>query len=232
MERLAAYLAAFARLLGNKDRVHFDRLDPGSTASVARVEREAVPKVFARIDGARRAEAANDVSDALEEINDLARADNALARVDRRPANGERTTVLHFSGRDTPVQSKFGPFTEATELVGELVRIGGKDESAHATLIDAEGRSWSGEIKKDLAQAMAHYLYKTVRVAGDVRWMRDEDGAWKMLALRFSTFEQLSNEGLLSAVKNLRALRDSDWSKSKDIDAEIRDSRGHGDELH
>jgi len=139
---------------------------------------------------------------------------------------------LQFPGRETPVQSKFGPFTETTEIIGELVRVGGKDDSAHATLVDAEGKSWPGEIKKDLAQSMAHHLYKTIRVAGDARWLRDEDGVWKLLTLRISSFAPLSEEGLLGAVSRLRSLRDSDWAKSADIDAEINASRGHGDDLH
>jgi hypothetical protein len=232
MERLAAYLAAFAKLLGNETSVHFRRLDGGSTTPVALVEREAAPKVFARVERADRRDAANDERAAFKEINELARSDNAVATLFRVPQNGNKTTVLHFPGRETPAKSKFGPFNEPAVVVGELVRVGGKDASAHALLVDAEGKSWSAEIKKDMAQRMGPHLYNVLRVTGEARWERDEEGHWKLLNFKVIDFDPLPNEDLLDGVKKLRALRDSDWSKSSDIDGDFRAARGHEDGLH
>ena len=43
MARLAAYMGELARLLGRLDKVHFVRLEEGSTVLVQRVEPEAAP---------------------------------------------------------------------------------------------------------------------------------------------------------------------------------------------
>lgn len=232
MDRLAAYLAAFAKLLGNQQSVHFERLDPGSTTPVALVEREAIPKVWARVERAGKQDAANDEKAAFREINELARADNAIAKLVRVPSQGQTATIINFPGRDTVQQSKFGPFNETAVVSGELVRIGGKDESAHALIIDAEKKTWPGEIKKELARRMAQFLYQEIRVIGEARWERDESGIWKLLAFRIAEFEPLSGDGLLDAVGKLRALHDSDWAKSEDIDGKIRASRGYDEGLH
>lgn len=232
MERLAAYLSAFAKLLGHGDRVHFKKVDGGSTAPVAIVEREAVPKVWARVERAQRQDAANDEKAAFKELNEMARADNAVAKLFRIPAQGREATVLEFPGKDTPCQSKFGPFTEAASVVGELVRIGGKDATAHAALIDAEGKLWNGEVRREVAQLLAPYLYKVVRAVGDVRWERTEEGDWRMLSFKIASFQEVDGGGLLDGIEKLRALRDSEWAQSRDIDGEIRASRGHDDGLH
>ena len=48
MARLAQYLAELAALLGQPERVHFEKLKKGSVRLVARVEHEAIPKVRMR----------------------------------------------------------------------------------------------------------------------------------------------------------------------------------------
>jgi hypothetical protein len=232
MERLAAYLASFAKLLGNQQSVHFSRVDGGSTATVAVVKKEAAPKVLARVESVGRGEAANDAIAAYRQINDLARGDNARARLIRVPALGTPITVLIFPGCDTPVEPTFGPFNDQAIIQGELVRIGGKDATAHVLVVDAEGRSWPGEVKKELAIRMARFLYHTVRLVGEARWQRTEDGTWKLLNLRITDFEPLSDETLDQGIAKLRALSDSDWATSKDIDGDIRCLRENEDGLH
>ena len=48
MERLADYVAAFARLLGEVAAVHFDRIEHGSVCLTAKVDEPAQPKVLER----------------------------------------------------------------------------------------------------------------------------------------------------------------------------------------
>ena len=79
---------------------------------------------------------------------------------------------------------------------------------------------------------MGSYLYQHVRIRGEARWERLEDGKWNLINLRIAEFEAVADEGLIDGIQKLRSLRDSDWSKSKDIDGAIRASRGHDDELH
>ncbi len=237
LERLAAYLAALAKLLGNEKSVHFRKLLPGSVRPVAWVEWEAVPKVAQRVERASHMDSrpANDERAAFKELNSLLMSDNAVAKLNRTEATNKARrpeTVLNFPGRDTPRPARFGPFNEAATIQGQLRRIGGKDASAHALIVDAEGRSWPGECKRDLAQRMAPYLYRDVRIIGEARWERDEEAKWKLIDLRIHDFAPMADETLLDSVDKLRALRSSDWASVKDIDGAIRASRGHDDELH
>ena len=43
MARLAEYIRELSTLLGNQDKVHFDRLEEGSTVPIIRVDHEAFP---------------------------------------------------------------------------------------------------------------------------------------------------------------------------------------------
>lgn len=234
MNRLAEYLAALSKLLGHQSNVHFSGLANGSTRAIATVEREAAPKVALRVAHASSGAAANDAVAAFNEINKLLRLDNAVGQLRHRPHAGIESVVIKFPGREAPLPEKFGPFKEAAEVDGELVRIGGRDSSAHATIVDASGTPWSAELTRELAQRIASYLYKgpVLRVSGEARWERDESGHWKMLGFKMNDFVVLDDVDLGQVTQQLRALRDSDWSKQSDIDASINRLRGHEDGLH
>jgi hypothetical protein len=235
MERLAKYMAALAKMLGHGSSVHFNRLESGSTVNVMRVQREDAPKVYDRVERIAKGEASNDAVAAFDELNVLLRDDSAIGRLSRKqPDAVNAALVLSFPGRDMPKQPTYGPFTETAVVEGELVRIGGKDKSAHAQIVDPEGVTWSGEMSRDLASRMAVYLYKgsVLRVTGDARWERREDGSWKLNGFKILDFEVLQDDTLEAATERLRSLRKTDWDSVDDVDAFITASRGESDGLH
>jgi hypothetical protein len=232
--RLASYIGALAKLLGHEASVHFGRINSGSTAPVAMVEREASPKVAARVEHLGSGGGSAEVLAAFNEINALLRSDNAVGQLRRTPWGGEKRVLLMFPGRDGPEPRKFGPFTEPASVDGELVRIGGRDKTAHAQLLDAEGKFWTFELGKELASRMAVYLYKgpVLRVSGDAKWERSEEGAWVLCGFKVHDFEVLADESLLESVQKLRSLRDTAWAGEVDIDAAIGAKRGQDEGLH
>lgn len=235
MERLAKYLAALAKMLGHGGSVHFDRLETGSTKSLMHVQREDAPKVFDRVEHIAKGQAANDATAAYDELNSLLRDDNAIGKLSRKTPNSQNSSVvLIFSGRDIPKPTTYGPFYEEAVIEGELVRIGGKDKSAHAQIVDPEGKTWSGEMDRDLARAMAQYLYKgtVLRVSGDGRWERLENGSWHLILFKIKSFEVLADDTLDDATHRLRSLKKTDWDSVGDVDAVITASRGESDGLH
>lgn len=235
MERLAKYLVALAKMLGHGSSVHFDRLETGSTKSLMRVQREDAPKVYGRLEHIYLMQAANDATAAFDELNSLLRDDNAIGRLSRKVPDWEGTeVVLTFLGRDLPKPITYGPFHEEAVVEGELVRIGGKDKTAHAQIVDPEGKTWSGEMDRDLARDMAQYLYKgtVLRVSGDARWERLENSAWHLMAFKIKSFEVLADDTLDDATKRLRSLHKTDWDSVDDVDAFITASRGESDGLH
>lgn len=235
MERLAKYLAALAKLMGNSSSVHFARVESGSTRPIMVVEREAAPKVATRLLDISKGDASNDAQMGFDELNDLLRDDNAIGKLHRKAAGAnESALILRFAGKEIPRPSKYGPFTEPASVDGELVRVGGKDKTAHATIVDVEGRSWSVEVDRELAKQMAPYLFlgPILRVRGDARWLRSENGAWNLLAFKAAAFDVLDADNLDEVAAKLRRLRKTDWDSVDDIDGYITAMRGETDGLH
>lgn len=235
MERLAKYLAALARMMGHVSSVHFDRLETGSTKSLMKVQREDAPKVFDRVELIAKRQAANDATAAFDELNSLLRDDSAIGKLSRKtPDSSNSAVVLTFLGRELPKPATYGPFTEEAVVEGELVRIGGKDKTAHALIVDPEGKSWSGEMDRELAREMAKYLYNgtVLRVTGDARWQRLENATWQLMGFKIKTFAVLADDTLDDATKRLRNLYKTDWDNVGDVDAFITASRGESDGLH
>jgi hypothetical protein len=225
MARLAAYMQKLAVLLGQEDRVHFIRLEPGSTSVVHRVEREAVPKVRQRVMQVATDDGPEDSKKAYRELNDMLRSDNAVAEL-----KGPTDNILRFPGREIEKPQRIGPFKQHAELDGILVRIGGKDATAHATLEDSEGNSWSCEVSRALAREMAHFLFgKTLRVNGTARWERTEEGEWHLNKFVGESFRQLNDDELDAVVESLRAI-DADWKP--DAQELLRKLRTEDNGLH
>ncbi|MES2075660.1 MAG: hypothetical protein V4462_08590 [Pseudomonadota bacterium] len=235
MERLAKYMAALAKMIGHGSSVHFHRMQSGSTVSVLKVKREDAPKVLRRLSLVGTDDALAEAEAGFDELNCLLRDDNAIGRLSRMAADDVASAVvLEFPGRELPRPSKFGPFTEPATIDGELVRIGGKDKSAHAWIVDAEGRSWTGEVSREVARELAQYLYKgaVLRVSGDAKWERNENGSWVLLHFRINAFQLLDNDTLVDAANRLRGLQQTGWVDVDDIDGMITAMRGDGNGLH
>lgn len=235
MERLAEYLTALAKMLGHSGSVHFNRLEKGSTKSVMHVQREDAPKVYERVENLARGQAANDAKVAYDQLNNLLYDDGAIGRLSRKLPDVESSViVLNFLGRELLKPPTFGPFYEEATIEGELVRIGGKDKSAHAQIVDPEGNSWSGEMDRDMASEMAQYLYKgtVLRVTGDARWERLEDASWRLDKFKIKSFTVLADDTLDEVTERLRNLKKTNWDSVGDIDAFITASRGESDGLH
>src|SRR4051812_46095878 len=92
MARLAAYLAQLSLLLGNAERVHFDRLNKGSAIVQTKVEAQAVPKIETRLRQAGAADAPDDVVKSYKQLNRMLREDNATGVL--RRAKG--ATIIRF----------------------------------------------------------------------------------------------------------------------------------------
>jgi hypothetical protein len=231
MARLGEYMAEFGKLLANCDSVHFGGLEEGSTVVRALVKFEAVPKVRSRLHEIKRAEAAADAGDAFNRLNVMLREDNAIGLV-LAANDGSFTEELRLPGRELPVVLEIGPFSEPATIKARLYRIGGKDETAHAQLEDAAGRTWNGKLSQEQATAMSRIgLYSWFLVRGTARWTRIEDGSWKLVDFRIDEFSQLPTESLQKDIAALRAIEGSRWGDA-DPSAFIEESPKNNDGVH
>ena len=139
--------------------------------------------------------------------------------------------VPDFPGKTAPKVERFGPIVEHLTMDGQIMRLGGKEATAHAQIVTSEGKSENAEMSIEIGKQLRKYLWgKTIRFSGVARWERRDDEIWHLLQYKITSFEPIEDESLAEATKKLRALESSDWSKVQDIDAHICDMRG--DSVH
>ncbi|MBI4725398.1 MAG: hypothetical protein HY765_10605 [Rhodomicrobium sp.] len=223
MARLAEYMHELADLLGEQDKVHFDRLEKGSAVLVSKVERVAAPKVATRVQGLRDGTAPEDVRKAFRQLDTMLAYDNAVGKLVEAGAE-----VIEFPGRLRPKPQVFGPFNQEGTLDGRLVRIGGRTKDIRALLDDGH-RVYPCTVTKDQAKRLAAHLFEIVRVAGRGRWTREADGKWKLHGFKVFSFEVLDDRRLSEVVAELRAVPGNEWREIVDPYGELASLRGNDD---
>jgi hypothetical protein len=202
MARLAEYLAALAKLLGHQEHTHFVRVEPGSARLVHKVDAVDVPKVESRLHNIRAGDAPRDALVARQALEDLLANDNALGSLFESETG---RVVVPFVGRDRPKVITFPPFREDTTIQGQIVNIGGRDATAHATLQDGDAFHVNVSMKRDLAREMAKLLYgPTVRLHGNGRFERQNDGVWKMLDFKVDRYSILEDKTVAETLAVIR----------------------------
>lgn len=225
MERLAEYAAALAKLLGEQQNVHFRSIEAGSAVLVATVDPPAERNVRDRVINVRDGGGPGDARKAFADLDDLLRKDNATGLL----SDDAGGIVIPFPGRNRPEPTVYGPFREDGTVDGQLIRVGGKDDTVPVHLRD-------GTIihklvcTPEIARRIAPHLYgPTLRVHGTGSWVRTGGGVWELRNFRISEFEVLDDASLLTVVGNLRKVKGSDWSTVPDPVRALLAER-HGDE--
>lgn len=204
MERLAEYLAELSILFGNSDKVHFVKLVRGSAVLETAVESVAVPKVRQRLTMTASQGSSEDASAPFRKLNQMLAQDNAVGKLRRGSA-----IVLDFIGRNAP-KLDFGPVTQHSDVQGQLVRIGGRDATAHGLIEDFGGGVWKIVTTRDVARQLSPVLYgPPIRASGMGRWYRSEFGEWILDELRLQSWEQLPDISLRQGITMLRGISSS-----------------------
>lgn len=217
MSRLAEYMGELAKLLGENDSVHFARLEPGSAVLVSTIDQPAVPKVSERIGGVMTGTAPKDAMQAFKTLDTMLAKDNAIGVL----TSSTGAEIIPFPGRTRPKPVRYGPFKEHGSLDGVLIRIGGRDESIPVLLEDGEA-SFSCQTNVETSKRLApHYRAGTLRVHGEGKWVREEDGSWRLLEFYIEDFEVLDDSSLLDVMGELRAVEGSSWGERSDAMTDI-----------
>jgi hypothetical protein len=200
MSRLAEYMAGFALLLGHEEHVHFDNLKPGSLTVVSRIEPVAQNKVQRRLDEVRFGTAPKAAMDAFRQIDEKLAADNAVGRVNRGKAK-----VVEFPGRNRPAESSVGPIVQAGTLDGEVIQVGGRDETINIHIKAGDDIHRCITTKAIARQLAQHIFGAPVRVRGTGTWSRAESGGWKLHRFDIESFQTLDDTPLSKMFDGLRA---------------------------
>lgn len=204
MARLAEYMAALAKMFGHAERTHFVAVEKGSAKLRTAVDPVDAPKVEARLNGVRIGDAPKDAIAGKLALEDLLANDNAVATLTEGDTD---RVVIPFIGRNRPKALTFPPFREDTSIDGVLVKIGGKDPSAHATLQDGDIFHGGVTMRRELARELAPLLYgPTIRMFGNGRFERQADGVWKMSDFKVDRYERLDDRDIGEALAGIRTV--------------------------
>lgn len=229
MARLAEYMAQLATLLGNRERVHFLRLEEGSAVLVSSVEPVAFPKVEERVSQVARGDGPKDAMQAFKAIDTMLAKDGAIA-VLTTPTEGN---VIEFPGRSRPKPVKYGPFREQGTLDGRIIRIGGRDETIPVWLKRGELEYYCSVRDEAVARRLAaHYLGGVVRVSGNGKWLREENGSWTLQQFDIIDFEVIDDSPIANVVDRLRGVEGARWHESEDALSDILGLRRDEQDRH
>lgn len=224
MERLAEYLYELAILLGETKSVHFVELVEGTTQIVHRIEREAVPKVEARLKGVRDRDATQEALRAYDAINGYLRDDAADAVLRE---GGDGAQIIEFPGANELAEPEYGPFNQSGTIDGVVMKVGGKRERVPVHLVTRDGADIGCMTTRAIAKDLAKHIFgDELRLTGTGRWFRDKYGKWVLRTFAVTSFEQLDTKSLSELAAKLSAVEGAGWKTLGDPWAALAEIRG------
>jgi hypothetical protein len=221
MARLADYLARLAVVFGHKEHVHFLKVRKGSAIPEIHVQQASARMVSARLKLVGTTDAPKDLTSSVQNINAMLREDNASAVL--RLKDGAQ--LIQFPGCKTPLAEE-AVVHEAGELVGAVIRVGGKDDTVPLTLQDTDGTIYLCTTTRAIARELAQHIFgDLVRVQGTGKWRRTPERVWALDDFRIKSWEQLDQTPLADEIKALRAVEGSLWNGFADPQAELKKLR-------
>lgn len=222
LDRLALYLQEMSKLLGHSEKVHFDRLVKGSAAVRVWVEDSVAPEVRrrTRLAVAGSKEAPPEAVESLVRINSLLRQDGKRAQL----KDPEGAVIYPFPGARQAAENPL-IVDEDCSVVGQVIRIGGKDDTIPMLLKGTDGEDYRCSIRgTDLAKDIAaHYLSAPIEVSGKGRWRREVSGEWILERLQVRSFRELRDDW--DEAFSMMSQLSSGWSAESDIDAKCAELR-------
>jgi hypothetical protein len=116
-------------------------------------------------------------------------------------------------------------------LEGQIVSIGGEDETIHVHLRDGDIVHTKLVATIEIARKLAPYfLGPIIRVHGTGTWVRHGDGVWELRSFRIVTFDPLDETPLTKVVEKLRAVKGNEWDSVPDpVKFLLSERHGEGD---
>ena len=180
---LAGYMAKFADVLGFAEHIHFGTLKSGSLSIAPVIDPVIRPKIDRRMADLQFRKGPAPALKALTDIDDQLAADNAVGHISCRGLK-----VIEFPGRTRQLEIGYGPVIETGTLDGEVIQIGGRDETINVHLKTAD-QICVCVTGKAIARRLAPHLFGSpVRVRGTGNWTRSASGAWSLKKFQIEDF--------------------------------------------
>ncbi len=199
MSQLALYVSDLAVMLGQEEHVHLIEIREGSTVLVPIVDDIAFQKVHKQVLAIRNGSAPQKVMRSYESI-DMRLADDSATAVLRAPYD----TVIQFAGKSKPVSEVLGPVIEAETIDGEIIQIGGRDETISVHIRDRDRHDICiCTTTRDRGRRLARLIFQQVRVHGQATWIR-ANNRWKREHFLIDSWSELTEQTLEDVIRQLR----------------------------
>ena len=206
MARLAEYMADLAKMLGERDSVHFVELKEGSAQIIHEVAHTAYPKIRERARAIAADDAPADAMAAYRALNARLAADNASG-VYAPVAGG--ADILPFPGVRAPKPTALRPVDQQGSIDGIVIGVGGRSvgHTKAPVIVDTGEAVIACEASRIIAKELGHHVFDAARrFHGVGTWERSESGGWVLKKFRILTHEELDVTPLTEIVRRLRAV--------------------------
>ncbi|MGY2184683.1 hypothetical protein [Pseudomonas sp. SDO5591_S426] len=219
MKRLADYLRALSVLYGSEESVHFDRVESGSAQLKSLVDEKAFPLIMNQV---------REVSGGLGKKSAVAayKTLSGYMALDRTGGSIRSEGAQIFQFPRVKLEEPPLRIIKPSSIQGRLYSVGGKDETVPVRIEGADNESLLCEADVAVAERLAQFLFKPVRLHGDGEWVRSDEGAWKLVKLKISTFTKLEDIGFKEAIARLKAAGGVDWNDMSSAHPDILETRG------
>jgi hypothetical protein len=202
MGRLKDYIDPLLELFGYENNIHLMRIDEGSAVPCILADASIVTILERRFLAAKTGSGHKKVYRAIEDLNELLAEDHTSA-VLVSPFQGN---VIEFPGIKRAVDPLIGPITQHDNIQGEIVQIGGRDETISVHVRD-DKETHICTTTREMGRELAQHLFQHVRLFGTAKWIRQANGKWKLITFTIEAPAiPLSNSGLKAALQELREL--------------------------
>jgi hypothetical protein len=222
MVRLADYLRDLAALLGAENDAHFIEVSEGSAELVHEIPEPNYIAIQSRVIAAQRGAGPPDAVRGYRDLKTKLRHDQKQAEF----LNDRGRKVIEFPSQEA--EPIFGSVTQPGSLEGILIKLGGRDETVPVHLQDAD-RYYKCTATRAMAKELRAQLFeRPIRIHGNGRWNRNDDGEWTLEWFKITGWEPLNDDALEAVLSRMR-IAESGWDKIADPLQELRRIRkGNG----
>lgn len=220
MKDLSRYLSDLSDLLGKPENVHFKQVDKGSAELKWWPDKAVEGEVRDRLVRVSHYHDDEEIRSAVLSLNKRLANDNSSAEI----LDPTGAPVADFPGKNFREFATVPAFWQDDTIQGQLIRIGGKDESIHAHF-NCDGKIVTKVTldRKTAKKIVQYFLGPTLRLSGKARWSRTYLGEWNLLLFKVQAFEVLEDESLFETIEDIGRILSDKIGENDDPFANLSD---------
>lgn len=140
--------------------------------------------------------------------------------------------IIAFPGTPQKKQEQVQTVYQPDSLIGQVIKIGGRDDTVPMTLRTPDGAFVDVNVKgRDERRKLAQHLFGAdIKVNGNATWTRDEEGQWTCSAMEVLSFEETDSTSLVNLFEALRRVPNNHSASVGRSNRRVRSTEGTTDE--